>query len=198
MEIKSTKHQQSEVILTGDNSFINFEELYTILWGKMLNTVCRKYTTDSDKAQDYCQNGFIKVYNNIHKYSNTGSLEGWVSCIINNSILDELKKGKVDIDDGGENGFDMSRIKSSEETCEELEYSISEIVGLLTYLPPSYKRAFEMYYLDGLRHNEIGEILGISVSTSKTNLMKSRNILKNYLINGVPYKIKNKKRIYEK
>mgnify|MGYP006410791169 CR=1 FL=1 len=58
------------------NPAVDFDELYNRLWGKMLNTVCRKYTIDSDKAQDYCQNGFIKVYNNISKYDGKGSLEG--------------------------------------------------------------------------------------------------------------------------
>jgi len=68
---------------------------------------------------------------------------------------------------------------------------MDKIMGLLKYLPPSYKRAFEMYYLDGLQHNEIGEILGISDSTSKTNLMKGKRILKKYLENGVPQSKKN-------
>jgi len=49
-----------------------------------------------------------------------------------------------------------------------------------------------MYYLDGLQHNEIGEILGISDSTSKTNLMKAKRLLKKYLETGVPDRIKNK------
>jgi len=197
MKIKITETQYKRVLLkentiTGNNTDINFEELYSRLWGKMLNTVCRKYTIDPNKAQDYCQNGFIKVYDNISKYDGKGSLEGWVRRVINNNILDELRKGKIEIDDRGEDGFDLSRLKSSEDTYEELKHSISDIVGLLTYLPPSYKRAFEMYYLDGLQHNEIGEILGISDSTSKTNLMKAKRLLKKYLETGVPDRIKNK------
>ena len=166
------------------NPTVDFDELYNRLWGKMLNTVCRKYTIDSDKAQDYCQNGFIKVYNNISKYDGKGSLEAWVSRVIKNSILDELRKGKIEIDDGGDNGFDLSKLRSSEDTYEESEHSISEIIGLLKYLAPSYKRAFEMYYLDGLQHNEISEILGITIGTSKSNLYKSKDKLKKYLENG--------------
>ena len=66
---------------------------------------------------------------------------------------------------------------------------------LLKYLSPSYKRVFEMYYLDGLKHNEISEILSISTSTSKTNLMKAKKNLRNYLQNGVPPTKKNKYRV---
>ena len=73
---------------------IDFGELYISLWDKMLNVVCRKYTSDISKAQDYCQNGFVKVYNNISKYDGEGSLEAWVKCVINNNIIDVLKKSK--------------------------------------------------------------------------------------------------------
>ncbi len=197
MKIKITESQYNRAILresplTDSQSNIDFEELYSSLWDKMLNTVCRKYTIDTDKAQDYCQNGFVKVYDNISKYDGKGSLEGWVRRVINNNILDELRKSKIEIVDRGEEGFDLSKLKYSEDTYEESKHSIGEIVGLLPYLPPSYKRAFEMYYLDGLQHNEIGKILGISDSTSKTNLMKARKILKKYLETGVPDRIKNK------
>ena len=196
MKIKITESQYKRTLLkesptTDNQSSIDFEKLYSSLWGKMLNTVCRKYTIDSDKAQDYCQNGFIKVYDNISKYDGKGSLEGWVSRVINNNILDELRKAKIEIDDRGEDGFDLTKLKSYEDTYEESDHSMDKIMGLLKYLPPSYKRAFEMYYLDGLQHNEIGEILGISDSTSKTNLMKGKRILKKYLENGVPQPKKN-------
>ena len=197
MKIKITESQYKRTLLkesttTDNQSSIDFEKLYSSLWGKMLNTVCRKYTIDSDKAQDYCQNGFIKVYDNISKYDGKGSLEGWVRRVINNNILDELRKSKIEIDDRGEDGFDLTKLKSYEDTYEESDHSMDKIMGLLKYLPPSYKRAFEMYYLDGLQHNEIGKILGISDSTSKTNLMKGKRILKKYLENGVPQSKKNK------
>jgi len=64
-------------------------------------------------------------------------------------------------------------------------------MGLIKYLSPSYKRVFEMYYLEGLKHNEISEILSISLSTSKTNLMKAKKNLKKYLQNGLPSSVKN-------
>tara|TARA_R110000796_G_C14525784_1_gene431358 strand:- start:641 stop:1210 length:570 start_codon:yes stop_codon:yes gene_type:complete len=168
---------------------IDFGELYDSLWGKMLNVVCRKYTSDISKAQDYCQNGFVKVYNNISKYDGEGSLEAWVSCVINNNIIDELRKSKIEICDGDEE-FDFSRVSSSEDESEESEYSISKIMEVLKYLSPAYKKVFELYYLEGLRHNEISEKLGISPSTSKTNLMKAKKNIKKYLQKGILHKNK--------
>ena len=176
---------------TDSNFKSEFGELYALLWDKMLNTVCRKYTNDIAIAQDYCQNGFIKVYNNFSKYKDKGSLEGWVWRVINNSILDELKKRDIETQNTVKDEFDFSRIIYSEDVYEEPEYPINEIMGLIKYLTPSYKRVFEMYYLEGLKHNEISEILSISLSTSKTNLMKAKKNLKKYLQNGSPSSIKN-------
>lgn len=174
---------------TDSNFKSEFSVVYTLLWDKMLNTVCRKYTKDIDKAQDYCQNGFIKVYNNFSKYKDKGSLEGWVWRVINNSILDELKKRDIEIVNTVKDEFDFSRIVCSED--EETSCPISEVLPLITYLPPSYKRVFELYYLDGLKHKRISELLGISLSTSKTNLMKAKKKLSTYYRCGPPKK-KNK------
>ena len=159
-----------------------FQEIYSTMWDKMLKQVCMKYTNDVSKAEDFCQNGFIKVHKNLHKYEETGSLAGWVRRVINNSILDELRKNKLSFVDN-EDGFDFSRYDNSDEDYEEEEenLSISDITKVLPQLSPAYKKTFELYYLDGLTHNEIAEELGVSPSTSKTNLMKAKNKIKGLL-----------------
>ena len=64
----------------------------------MLYGVCMKYTNDINTAQDYCQNGFMKVYNNLTKFSgNKRSLKGWVKKVIGNNIIDELRKRNSNI-----------------------------------------------------------------------------------------------------
>ena len=161
---------------------INFDKLYTDLWGKMVNVVCKKYTKDQSKAEDYCQNWFIKVHKNLHKYKNTGSIEAWVSRVITNSVLDDIRKEKMKFVDDGEDDFDFSRLDTSTEDDVIVDsLSISDVVKVLPQLSPAYKRAFEMYYLDGLQHSEIAKKLGITPSTSKTNLMKARKAIKNIL-----------------
>jgi RNA polymerase sigma factor (sigma-70 family) len=172
----------SESILKEENTEIDFNDLYGNLWSKMVNNVCKKYTKDQAKAEDYCQNGFIKVHKNLHKYANTGSLEGWVSRVINNSIIDEIRKEKMKFVDNGEEGFDFSRLdNSTEEEDLGIGLSISDVIKVLPKLSPSYKKVFEMYYLDGLKHSEIAEHLGISPSTSKTNLMKAKKRIQSLL-----------------
>ena len=82
-----------------EKSDINFKDVYTEMWDKMLYGVCMKYTNDINQAQDYCQNGFMKIYNNLDKYTSTGSLESWVKRVINNSIIDETRKQKITAND---------------------------------------------------------------------------------------------------
>ena len=179
---KIDSNKISESILKEENTEIDFNDLYSNLWGKMVNNVCKKYTKDQSKAEDYCQNGFIKVHKNLHKYANTGSLEGWVSRVINNSIIDDIRKEKMKFVDNSEDGFDFSRLdNSTEEEDLGIGLSMSDVIKVLPKLSPSYKKVFEMYYLDGLKHSEIAEHLGISPSTSKTNLMKAKKRIQSLL-----------------
>ena len=159
-----------------------FQDIYSNMWDKMLNQVCMKYTKDKDKAQDFCQNGFIKVYRNLDKYDNSGSLDGWVRRVINNSILDELRKEKISLTSKSDGDFDFSRLDVGDEEYVEPDLSIEDVKSVLPQLSPAYRKVFELYYLDGLTHEQIGKKLGISPNTSKTNLMKAklkvRDILK--------------------
>jgi RNA polymerase sigma factor (sigma-70 family) len=171
--VKSKKQVLKEVT--------EFQDIYSSMWDKMLNQVCMKYTKDRNKAEDFCQNGFIKVYKNLGKYDESGSLEGWVRRVINNSILDELRKEKMSFVDKGDDGFDFSRLDVGEEEYEESEFSLEDIKKVLPQLSPAYKKVFELYYLDGLKHEDIAKKLGVSANTSKTNLMKARAKVKEFL-----------------
>jgi RNA polymerase sigma factor (sigma-70 family) len=155
---------------------ILFEEIYSEYWDKMLRNVCMRYTKDRNKAEDYCQNGFIKVYNNLHKYSAEGSLEGWISRIIRNNIIDEIRR---------EREFtylsSYETLLSVEDEVYEEKYNVEMIYDVLDKLPKYAKQAFDMYYNQGLKHDQIAEKLGITTSTSKTNLMKAKNKIRELL-----------------
>ena len=173
MKIKITESQYDRV-LKEETPNIDFKNLYN----EVLHTICRKYTSDINKAKDYCQNGFMKAYKNLHKYKNIGSLEGWIKKVINNSILDELRREKIQLNTY-DYDYDYSRIEQPDEVYGE-KPKVDVILKAIPMLPPSYRKTLELYYLEGLTHKEIGELLNVSENTSKTNLMKGRNILKKY------------------
>lgn len=154
-------------------------KIYKELWDEMLHTVCMKYTNDINTAQDYCQNGFVKVYQNIHKKTGEGSLKGWIKKVINNNILDELRKKKIKYttDDSV-----LGRIEDPTSTEDQYVEKISaiEIMRAAENLSPRFKAVFDLYS-QGYKHEEIAEKLGITVGTSKSNLFKSKANIRKYL-----------------
>jgi RNA polymerase sigma-70 factor (ECF subfamily) len=117
----------------------------------------------------------MKVYKNLHRFDGSGSLEGWVRRVISNNIKDEIRKNKIELHNGE---YDISRIELPVEDYEEP--NVDNIIKVIPMLPPSYRNTFELYYLRGYSHKEIAKMLGVSENTSKTNLMKGRNIIKKY------------------
>lgn len=154
---------------------LEFKDIYRSLWDKMLNQVCMKYTNNSDKAQDFCQDGFMKVYKNLNKYDGKGSLEGWVRRVINNNILDSLRKSKNVAIDNTVDGFNLSTYEQPIEDDSKNEDDIQQIIKFIPKLTPAYRKTLELYYLSGLTHKEIAKKLGVSISSSKTNLMKAKS-----------------------
>jgi RNA polymerase sigma-70 factor (ECF subfamily) len=152
-----------------DSALVDFQTIYSKMWDKMLRQVCLKYTNDINQAEDFCQNGFMKVYKNIHKYQGGGSLEGWVRRIIQNNIIDEIRKKKLQYADDP----DWGRIQTDDEPYEE-NFNVEMIEDVLHDLSPAYKAVFEMYYFKGMTHKQIANKLGISEGTSKSNLAKAK------------------------
>jgi len=171
---------KEEVALEG----INFKDLYKEMWDKMLYGVCMKYTNDINQAQDYCQNGFMKVYKNLGLFDGGGSLEGWVRRVINNNILDELRKRKIKYSEEEPKWGITDKDETEPQHFDEKHtegISASDVIKLSSNLSPKYKEIFDLYYLDGYKHQEIAEKLGISVGTSKSNLYKAKANIKKYL-----------------
>jgi len=168
-----------EPILRESITSADMGKIYNELWDEMLYGVCMKYTKDINTAEDYCQNGFIKVYQNIHKKTKEGSLKGWIKKVINNNILDELRKKKIKYttDDSV-----LGRIEDPTSNEDQYVEKISaiEIMSAAENLSPRFKEVFDLYY-EGYKHEEIAEKLGITVGTSKSNLFKAKANIKKYL-----------------
>lgn len=151
---------------------LSFEEIYSKYWDKMLRRVGYKYTKDKSTAEDYTQEGFMKVMKNLDKYDGSGSLEGWISRVIRNTILDKIRANKNKFD----NETDWERLDLTQEEPEEqeLSHSSSEVKNAVDQLSPQYKEVFTKYFYDNKPHQEIADELGISVGTSKSNLSKAK------------------------
>jgi RNA polymerase sigma-70 factor (ECF subfamily) len=175
------EHLQNEISVERES----FQELYEKLWDKMLRQVCMKYTNDINQARDYCQNGWLKVFNKLDKFEGTGSPDGWISVVIRNNILDELRKRKVEYaeeePEWGRLGKGSLEPQSDEDALETSEgITFDDVIKATQQLSPRYKEVFELY-LQGYKHEEIAEKLGISIGTSKSNVFKSKKRIKDIL-----------------
>ncbi len=148
------------------------EKLYSMFAPKMFG-VCLRYAKDYTEAEDNLQDGFVKVFTNIKSFRYEGSLEGWVRRIMVNVSLEKFRKQNVmfPVEDVGI--YESNR--SSEEILDKI--SANELIDLIQQLPPRYRMVFNLYVMEGMSHQQIGEAMDITTGTSKSNLARAREIL---------------------
>ncbi len=151
------------------------QQLFEQYSPKMLS-VCRRYVKDLHHAEDLMLSGFLKVFINLHKFKYEGSFEGWIRKIMVNTCISYLrKKNLVDVSDE-DFVFNDAATNNLENT------SVEDIQKLIDKLPNGYKIVFNLFAIEGYKHSEIAKKLGISESTSKSQLFKARKLLQeNYI-----------------
>lgn len=160
------------------------EQLFKKFFGKM-KSVCMRYTNDEDSAQEILQEGFIKVFDKLSTFDFNGSFEGWIRRIMVNTAIDSIRKAKRDpflaedeantFVDTGHNPMD------EEEFLSTLSLKAEVAMKAIRQLSPAYQTVFNLYVFENQTHKEIGELLGISEGTSKSNFAKAKANLKKIL-----------------
>ncbi|ANH60221.1 RNA polymerase sigma factor [Dokdonia donghaensis] len=138
---------------------------------KMLS-VCRYYIKDVHQAEEAMCNGFLKVFTKLDTYSGNGSFEGWIRKIMvreSISYLRAIKKLYFSEDGVVGNNDAINNIQT--------DLEVAHIQSLIDDLPEGYRVVFVMYAIEGYKHREIAKALGISESTSKSQLFKARKQL---------------------
>ena len=148
------------------------EELYKRFSPKMY-AVCLRYASNADEAQDILQDGFIKVFNKLDSFRGDGSFEGWVRRIFVNTAIEYFRRKKYlqPVTEKEENTIEGKYVSALDELAEK------DILELITQLSPGYRTVFNMYVVEGYSHKEIGDILGISEGTSKSQLSRAKALL---------------------
>ena len=153
-------------------------DLYKHFKNKMF-VVCLRYANSREDAEDFLQEGFIKVFRDLNQYKGAGSFEGWVRKVIVNATLEHLRKQKnrpLRI------GLDGIEFKLAEETpIFEDENQAKTLIKLMQKMPTGFRTVLNLYILEGYTHPEIASILDISVGTSKSQLMRAKACLKKLL-----------------
>lgn len=139
--------------------------------------VCRRYLKRKEDAEDALVRGMYRVFSGIESFQGSGSFEGWIRRIMVNESLMILRKQRHlhfpgDVHPESEAADDFSI---------DARLSADQIRGLLDKLPPGYRTVFNLYVLEGYKHHEIADLLGISIHTSKSQLILARGKLRKLL-----------------
>lgn len=143
---------------------------------KMLS-ICRVYIKDLHQAEEVMLDGFLKVFTHINEFKNQGSFEGWVRKIMVRQCIDCIrKKSKFHFSD------EMDDLEINQNEF-QINYETQHIQQAIDELPEGYKMVFNLFAIEGYKHDEISVLLNISQGTSKSQLHKARKMLQEKLIN---------------
>ncbi len=138
-------------------------------------SVCRQYVRDIHHAEDLMITAFMKVFANLKNFENKGSFEGWIRRIMINECLSYLRANK------NISFIDDEFVKEESFNNIESGLSVDDIQFLIDSLPDGYKVIFNLYAIEGFKHKEIAELLGINEGTSKSQLSHARKMLQEQL-----------------
>ncbi|PTX60372.1 RNA polymerase sigma-70 factor (ECF subfamily) [Kordia periserrulae] len=141
-------------------------------FSKKLYATSLKYSRNKLEAEDNLQDSFMVIFEKIGQYNFKGSFEGWLRRITVNTVLQKYRnKGIFEV-------VNERVLKEESVTIYEEDVSLDYLLNIVQELPDRYRLVFNLYVLDDYSHQEIAEMLGISVGTSKSNLARARMILK--------------------
>lgn len=148
-------------------------QLYEYFAETMLG-VCYRYTKSMDDAEDVLQDGFVKVFRNLHQYKYEGELGGWIRRIMVTTALNFLKKNSRY---NHEFAFDNENLHPVTNDDPEIKLTGKEIADLVRQLPVGYQTIFNLHAVEGFSHVEIGKMLGINEGTSRSQYARGRALL---------------------
>ena len=151
------------------------QELLYSRYASKLYAVCLQYSRDNDEAKDVLQEGFIKIFENLHTYKTEGAIENWMRKIVVNVALEKYRSKNIlhkveDIDKLTEMGLEPYIGDYSDLDAEML-------MNIIRDLSPQYRMVFNLYAIEGYSHKEISKMIKISEGASKSNLSRARLIL---------------------
>ena len=152
------------------------EKLYRMYSGKLF-TLCLKYSGSYEDAEDNLQDSFLKIFEKISQYKGTGSFEGWMTRIVINTALSKASNQTVFLT------IKEDFVEDTDVELDEEAISTDFLIKIIQELPQRYRHVFNLYAMEGHTHKEIAEILKITEGTSKSNLARARQKLRERIEN---------------
>lgn len=162
--------------LAGKRSFQ--QALYEQYSSRMF-ALCKRYAKSSDEAEDVLQDGFVKVFTKVGQFSREFSFEAWMKRIFINTAITNYRNNlksyyQEDVTEINETQMEFYEIGDS-------DFTKSELQGVIDSLPKGYNLVFCLYAIDGYKHKEIAEMLGIDIETSKSQYHRAKKSIQKKL-----------------
>ena len=133
----------------------------------VLFAICRRYIPNPQEAEDVFVEGFTKIFQKINQFEGNGSFEGWMKRIMVNEALQYLRNSKkMKFSD-----MNILNLDAADDFDIESDIEVREILALMDELPYGYRTIFNLYVVEGYKHQEIADLLKISINTSKSQLI---------------------------
>jgi RNA polymerase sigma factor (sigma-70 family) len=148
-------------------------------YSRFLLGVCMRYASCKAEAEDILQDSFIKIFFSIQDFSGTGSFTGWLRKIAVNTAITYYHKNlkfryQIEIEE-------YMSVETGEMSFEEDFFTADELFMVLNELPTGYRIVFNLYAVEGYKHKEIAEILGIDTNTSKSQYSRAKSVIRDKL-----------------
>lgn len=148
-------------------------------YSRFLLGVCMRYAVDKSEAEDILQESFLKIYFNIKDFSGTGSFTGWLRKVAVNTAITHYHRNlkyryHVEIEE-------YVSLEAGQTSFEEDFFTAEELYQVLNDLPAGYRMVFSLYAVDGYKHKEIAEMLGIDTNTSKSQYSRAKAAIREKL-----------------
>lgn len=169
-----TKEELHELILAcRKNDLTSQKKIYLHFYNYGM-TVCSRYARNTEEAREILNDGFVKLFTKLDKYTPSYSFKAWFNKILVNTAIDHYRKHRSD-----PQTVDLIYAQHIETSVDIItELSTKDILQMVQQLSPAYRMVFSLHVVEGFTHAEIAQKLGIKVGTSKSNLAKARIKLK--------------------
>jgi len=171
------------------NNNTDWQNIYNNYSPKLLG-ICRRYIPDIQTAEDILQDSFMAAIQNNHQLRDEKALFGWLKKIVVNNALQYLRKESKDLfvsiepSEIPDNFSEMNHSASQEKNIFIYDFTREQLLSSIDSLPSHHKSVFNLYFIDNHSHAEISEILGITVNTSKSHLLRAKKSVQSFLLNN--------------
>lgn len=147
-------------------------------------SICDRYTNNQDDAFEILNDGYLKIFREIHRYEPSysdaiASFKGWLKKIMVYTAIDHFRKQRKHEVVGELDNAIIHLPADSSDACDKISYE--EIIRCIQHLSPAYRTVLNLFIIEGFSHEDIARQLGISIGTSKSNLAKARKQLQKIL-----------------